>query len=49
MFVHAGWRKGICQEETVSYIRNGVKGEAEMFIIGTGNYTGECRKTFIVQ
>lgn len=34
---------------TVKYLRNGVKGEAEMIITGTGNYTGECRKTFIVQ
>lgn len=34
---------------TVSYLRNGVKGEAEMIIIGIGNYTGECRKSFIVQ
>ncbi len=34
---------------TVSYLRNGVKGEAEVIITGTGNYTGECRKSFIVQ
>ena len=34
---------------TVSYLRNGVKGEAEMIITGIGNYTGSCRKTFIVQ
>ena len=34
---------------TVSYLRNGVKGEAEVIITGIGNYTGECRKTFIVQ
>lgn len=34
---------------TVSYLRNGVKGEAEVIIKGTGNYTGECRKSFIVQ
>ncbi len=34
---------------TVSYIRNGVRGEATVIIRGVGNYTGECRKTFIVQ
>ncbi|MCM1267290.1 MAG: InlB B-repeat-containing protein [Bacteroidales bacterium] len=34
---------------TVSYLRNGVKGEATVIISGVGNYTGECRKTFIVQ
>ena len=34
---------------TVSYLRNGVKGEAEMIITGIGNYTGKCRKSFIVQ
>ena len=34
---------------TVSYLRNGVKGEAEVIIMGIGNYTGECRKSFIVQ
>ncbi|MCM1123791.1 MAG: InlB B-repeat-containing protein [Eubacterium sp.] len=34
---------------TVSYLRNGVKGEATVIINGVGNYTGECRKTFIVQ
>ena len=34
---------------TVSYLRNGVKGEATVIIRGVGNYTGECRKTFIVQ
>ena len=34
---------------TVSYLRNGVKGEAEVIITGIGNYTGECRKSFIVQ
>ena len=34
---------------TVSYIRNGVKGEATVIIRGAGNYAGECRKTFIVQ
>ncbi|MDE5939798.1 MAG: InlB B-repeat-containing protein [Lachnospiraceae bacterium] len=34
---------------TVSYLRNGVKGEATVIIRGIGNYTGECRKTFIVQ
>lgn len=34
---------------TVSYQRNGVKGEAVAIIRGVGNYTGECRKTFIVQ
>lgn len=34
---------------TVSYLRNGVKGEATAIIKGVGNYTGECRKTFIVQ
>lgn len=33
----------------VSYLRNGVKGEAEMIIAGIGNYTGSCRKIFIVQ
>ncbi|MDE7358517.1 MAG: hypothetical protein K2N39_03650, partial [Lachnospiraceae bacterium] len=34
---------------TTSYQRNGVKGEAMVIIKGIGNYTGECRKTFIVQ
>lgn len=34
---------------TVSYLRNGVKGEAQVIITGIGNYTGECRKSFIVQ
>lgn len=34
---------------TVSYLRNGVKGEAQVIITGTGNYTGECRKSFVVQ
>ena len=34
---------------TTSYQRNGVKGEATVTIKGIGNYTGECRKTFIVQ
>lgn len=33
----------------VSYIRNGVRGEATVIIRGVGNYTGECRKMFIVQ
>lgn len=33
----------------VSYLRNGVKGEAEVIITGIGNYTGECRQTFVVQ
>ncbi|MCM1087721.1 MAG: InlB B-repeat-containing protein [Muribaculaceae bacterium] len=34
---------------TVSYLQNGVKGEATVIIRGVGNYTGECSKTFIVQ
>lgn len=34
---------------TVSYLRNGVKGEATVIIRGVGNYKGEYRKTFIVQ
>lgn len=34
---------------TVSYLRNGVKGEAEVIITGIGNYTGECRRKFVVQ
>lgn len=34
---------------TVKYLRNGVKGEAEMIITGIGNYTDSCRQTFIVQ
>ena len=33
---------------TVSYLRNGVKGEAEVILEGIGNYTGEYRQTFIV-
>ena len=33
----------------VSYIRNKVKGEAEVIITGVGNYKGECRKTFIIE
>lgn len=37
------------QDFTLSYLRNGVKGEAEVIIIGTGNYAGECRKSFVVQ
>lgn len=37
------------RDYTISYLRNGVKGEAEMIITGIGNYKGECRKTFIVQ
>ncbi|MDE7266734.1 MAG: InlB B-repeat-containing protein [Lachnospiraceae bacterium] len=37
------------QDFHVSYLRNGVKGEAKMIITGVGNYTGECQKTFVVQ
>jgi hypothetical protein len=34
---------------TVSYLRNGVKGQAQVTIKGIGNYTDRCTKTFIVQ
>ena len=33
----------------VKYMLNGVKGEAMMTITGTGNYTGVCHTTFIIQ
>ena len=42
-------RLKVNRDFTASYIRNGVKGEATVIIRGVGNYTGECRKTFIVQ
>jgi hypothetical protein len=34
---------------TVSYLRNSVKGQAQITIKGIGNYTDRCTKTFIVQ
>ena len=33
----------------VSYIRNKIKGEAEIIIKGKGNYCGKCSKSFIIQ
>lgn len=34
---------------TVRYLKNGVKGEAEIIITGKGNYTDSCRQKFIIQ